>query len=120
MNNVVRNIVDYLSYAYGVDKVYGIRGGYHGFHEKDSFCLDKKGKERQCHPIIELTPELVACWHQDGGTNLGTSRGGFDADKIIKFIEKNKINQLYVIGGDGTHRGAFALVQVVERKSNKK
>ena len=38
------------------------------------------------------------------GTILASSRGGFDLDIIINFLKKNKINQLYVIGGDGTHR----------------
>lgn len=27
-------------------------------------------------------------------------------EKIIQFLEERGINQLYVIGGDGTHRGA--------------
>ena len=37
---------------------------------------------------------------------LSSSRGGFDVEKIISFLVDNRINQLYVIGGDGTHRGA--------------
>jgi 6-phosphofructokinase 1 len=41
-----------------------------------------------------------------GGTLLASSRGGFDLDKTIAFLQTNQINQLYVIGGDGTHRGA--------------
>jgi 6-phosphofructokinase 1 len=40
---------------------------------------------------------------------LGSSRGGFDIEKIRNFIHKHKINNLYVIGGDGTHRGAFRI-----------
>jgi 6-phosphofructokinase 1 len=52
---------------------------------------------------------LVANIHHEGGTCLGSSRGGFDIDKILAFLEKYKINQLYVIGGDGTHRGAFRI-----------
>lgn len=40
---------------------------------------------------------------------LGSSRGGFDIDKIVDFIRKKNIRQLYVIGGDGTHRGAFKI-----------
>ena len=40
---------------------------------------------------------------------LRSSRGGFDIDKILKFILDNDIRQLYVIGGDGTHRGAFRI-----------
>ncbi len=40
---------------------------------------------------------------------MSSSRGGFDIDKIINFLKSKKINQLYVIGGDGTHRGAFKI-----------
>lgn len=38
---------------------------------------------------------------------MGSSRGGFDLEKILDFIKERDIQQLYVIGGDGTHRGAF-------------
>jgi len=44
-----------------------------------------------------------------GGTFLGSSRGGFDLDKIMNFLEKKDIRQLYIIGGDGTHRGAYRI-----------
>ena len=44
-----------------------------------------------------------------GGTIFGSSRGGFDADKIIKALTDKGISQLYVIGGDGTHRGIAVL-----------
>jgi 6-phosphofructokinase 1 len=40
---------------------------------------------------------------------LGSSRGGFELEKILNFLRDKKISQLYVIGGDGTHRGAFAI-----------
>lgn len=52
---------------------------------------------------------MVEDIHHSGGTCLGSSRGGFDLDKIINFLQEKKISQLYVIGGDGTHRGAFAI-----------
>eukprot|EP00957_Ditylum_brightwellii_P117431 8956731-Ditylum_brightwellii.AAC.1 len=61
------------------------------------------------YPPVELTPELVENIHHDGGTVLSSSRGGFDLVKILDFIRSKKIRQLYVIGGDGTHRGAFAI-----------
>jgi 6-phosphofructokinase 1 len=56
---------------------------------------------------VELTPELVANIHHEGGTVLGSSRGGFDLEKILHFLKKHEISCLFVIGGDGTHRGAF-------------
>jgi 6-phosphofructokinase 1 len=57
---------------------------------------------------FELTPMLVANIHHEGGTVLGSSRGGFDLEKILHFLKTKKISCLFVIGGDGTHRGAFS------------
>lgn len=97
LNNVIREITNSLIFTYGIKgKVWGIRGGYKGFYDP-SF------------PPIELTTELVENIHHTGGTMLGSSRGGFDIDKIIAFIQKMSIKQLYVIGGDGTHRGAYII-----------
>lgn len=95
LNNVVREITNALYHLYDIKgKVWGIRGGYKGFYDPE-------------YPPMELTPEVVENIHHAGGTVLASSRGGFDLDKIIAFIKKYKISQLYVIGGDGTHRGAF-------------
>lgn len=88
-------------------KIYGIKGGYKGFYHPET-------------PPIELTPKLVQDIHRQGGTFLGSSRGGFDIDKIMAFIEDKKINQLYVIGGDGTHRGAFLVHEACMAKVGKK
>ena len=60
---------------------------------------------------IDLTLEAVLDIHHQGGSILGTARGGFDIDVIISFLEENKINQLYVIGGDGTHRAAEIIAE---------
>jgi 6-phosphofructokinase 1 len=95
LNNVVREITNTLFNLYGVGgKVYGVRGGYKGFYEI---------------PPMELTPSVVENIHHAGGTILGSSRGGFDLDKILSFLRQKSIKQLYVIGGDGTHRGAYAI-----------
>eukprot|EP00559_Dactyliosolen_fragilissimus_P001379 CAMPEP_0184866258 /NCGR_PEP_ID=MMETSP0580-20130426/21555_1 /TAXON_ID=1118495 /ORGANISM="Dactyliosolen fragilissimus" /LENGTH=582 /DNA_ID=CAMNT_0027365843 /DNA_START=45 /DNA_END=1793 /DNA_ORIENTATION=+ len=97
LNNVVREITHSLYRMYGIKgKVWGVRGGYKGFHDPS-------------YPPMELTPENVEDIHHYGGTVLSSSRGGFDLDKTLHFIKKYEINQVYVIGGDGTHRGAFRL-----------
>jgi len=97
LNNVIREITRSLFYLYGIEgKCYGIVGGYSGFYDPKT-------------PPIELTPDTVRHIHNKGGTMLGSSRGGFDIDKIVDFIKKKDIRQLYVIGGDGTHRGAFKI-----------
>jgi 6-phosphofructokinase 1 len=98
LNNVIRELVNTLKQLYGIKgKVYGIQGGYRGFHDFEQF------------PPIELTPELVQNIHHEGGTVLGSSRGGFDIEKIVAFMKDRSVNHLYVIGGDGTHRGAFKI-----------
>lgn len=97
LNNVIREITRSLFYLYGIQgKCYGIVGGYAGFYDPNK-------------PPVELTPETVRHIHHQGGTVLGSSRGGFDINKIIDFIKKKNIRQLYVIGGDGTHRGCYKI-----------
>jgi len=37
----------------------------------------------------------------------------------VEFIERHRINQVYVIGGDDTHRGAYRLANAVaDRRLN--
>ena len=84
-----------LFYCYGVDQVYGARYGYEGIYKPEAW--------------IRLLPDNVAEIEKKGGTFIGTSRGGFDSAKIIKALVENGINQLYVIGGDGTHRGIYKI-----------
>lgn len=106
LNNVIREIVHTLTYSYGCENVIGVRGGYNGMTDP-------------AYEPIELTIEAVDMCHHIGGSILGSSRGGFDANKIVDFLLKHGINQLYVIGGDGTHRGALALSQeVIKRDLN--
>ena len=87
LNNVVREITRSLYFLYGIEgKVYGIVGGYKGFYDPAT-------------PPVILTPQSVENIHHEGGTFLGSSRGGFDMDKIVEFIKSKNIRQLYVIGG---------------------
>lgn len=99
LNNVIREITNSLHQLYGIGgQVYGIQGGYRGFYDTSPHL----------QPIV-LTPNLVENIHHEGGTCLGSSRGGFDLEKILDFLHRKHIKQLYVIGGDGTHRGAFSI-----------
>ena len=63
-----------------------------------------------------MTIEDVKNLQFQGGTWLGSSRGGFDAEKILAALVKNNINQLYVIGGDGTHRGILFLYEAIRER----
>jgi len=81
----------------------GIRGGFNGLTTND-------------YDVLTLTQDVVEDCHHQGGSILGSSRGGFDIPKMLAFLAKHRINQLYVIGGDGTHRGAFAISQACAEK----
>eukprot|EP01084_Bolivina_argentea_P076657 138951_1 len=93
LNSVIHYLTGMLLQNYGAEKVWGIRGGYAGFYSPST-------------PPLELTVKTVMGLQHIGGTILGSSRGGFDLEKILYFVEERGINQLYIIGGDGTHRGA--------------
>lgn len=104
LNTVIREIVCGLHYMYGVNKVLGIEGGYRGFYARNT---------------IPLTPKIVNDIHKRGGTIIGTSRGGHDTSKIVDSIQDRGINLVYVIGGDGTQKGAAAIFQEIRRRGLK-
>ncbi len=64
----------------------------------------------------KLTEEMVQNIHHEGGTILGSSRGGFDGKMICDSIESYGFNQVYIIGGDGTHRGAFEIFKEMRKR----
>jgi 6-phosphofructokinase 1 len=104
INNVVRGLVLELTRGYGVEHIIGFRYGYAGM-------IPGLGPE----PII-LTPDLVGDIHHEGGTTLGTSRGAQDPQKMVATLERFGIGILFVVGGDGTLRGAIKLVAEIERR----
>ena len=107
MNNVIRELVHALFFLYDANEVIGIIGGFSGF---------AGGNDRE---PLKLTLETVADCHHQGGSILASSRGGFDIDTIIGFLQREQISQLYVIGGDGSHRGAYKIAEeVVKREMN--
>lgn len=57
--------------------------------------------------------------HKRGGTILGTSRGGHDTTKIVDSIQDRGINQVYIIGGDGTQKGAAVIFEEIRRRGLK-
>ncbi|XP_059657123.1 ATP-dependent 6-phosphofructokinase 6-like isoform X2 [Cornus florida] len=104
LNTVIREIVCGLYHMYGVNKVLGIDGGYRGFYSRNT---------------VPLTPKVVNDIHKRGGTILGTSRGGHDTSKIVDSIQDRGINQVYIIGGDGTQKGAAVIYKEIRRRDLK-
>jgi 6-phosphofructokinase 1 len=104
LNNVVRGLVLELVQGYGVNQVLGFRYGYAGLVRKSG------------HGPVRLTPTVVSDIHQQGGTALGTSRGNQDPKEMVDRLEELEIGVLFVVGGDGTFRGAMALTAEIARR----
>ena len=66
--------------------------------------------------MLDLTPSNVSAIDEDGGTILGTSRGSQDPHEIVDCLERMNINSLFVIGGDGSIRGAMQIAAAVAEK----
>lgn len=49
------------------------------------------------------------CVQDRGGSIVGCGRGGGDVPKIVDSIERQGINMVFVIGGNGSHAGANAI-----------
>lgn len=105
LNNVVRGLVFELWFGYGVRRISGFRFGYEG--------LVAKGETP-----MELTPDTVLHIHEQGGTVLGSSRGNQDAEQMVDTLEARGIHMLFVIGGDGTIRGAQQIAAEVRKRGN--
>jgi 6-phosphofructokinase 1 len=107
INNVVRGLVLELAQGYGVRKILGFRYGYEGL-------ISRFG-----HQPLTLTPDSVAHIHHQGGTILGSSRGSQDPGEVVDNLEALGIDVLFVVGGDGTIRGAMQLTAELQRRALK-
>ena len=94
LNNVIKGLVEILSFDYGVKTIYGIRYGYAGLSPKYGY-----------QPIM-LDPDVVDTIHELGGTILGSSRGQQPTDEIVDTLVRMNINILFCVGGDGSLRCA--------------
>jgi len=102
LNNVIRSIVMTSYYQYGSKDLIGIPYGYRGLDPING------------HGFVSLCPDLVENIHREGGTILGSSRGGTDdMEKLVAYLVNTlKVSILYAIGGDGTLRGAIAISEI--------
>ncbi|GAA4962243.1 ATP-dependent 6-phosphofructokinase [Kineococcus glutinatus] len=107
INNVIRGLVSELTTHYGVRRIYGFRNGYQGF-------IPSYG-----HDVVDLNLEVVDGIDGEGGTILGTSRGQQDAGEIADCLERMGISILFVIGGDGTMRGAQKISAELRERGQK-
>ncbi|MBI5575528.1 MAG: ATP-dependent 6-phosphofructokinase [Deltaproteobacteria bacterium] len=104
MNNVIRSLYYALSHNYGLNDIFGVRYGYRGFNLSNGI------------PPVRITRSFVENIHRHGGTALGTSRGPEDPRIIVGLLEREKIQLLFCIGGDGTQKGAHAIHEEAVRR----
>jgi len=102
LNDVIRGLVMVAHYRYRIPRIYGFRYGYAGVAGE--------------HDVLGLTPRIVSHIHEHGGTLLGSSRGPQDPARMVDRMVELEMNVLFVIGGDGTMRGALAIADEVERR----
>jgi 6-phosphofructokinase 1 len=98
-NNVIRGLVMQLHHRYGVERIVGVRYGLRGF-------IPGYGL-----PFVDLGPGMVARIHQLGGTILGSSRGPQDPGAIVDTLERQDVNIVFFVGGDGTLRAAHRVAR---------
>ena len=104
LNDVIRGLVMELKTHYGVSDVVGFRNGFAGL-------VGSLG-----HAPIELSVDRVSKINMQGGTILGTSRGAQDPELMVDRLVELGIDILFVIGGDGSIRGAGKLAAVARRR----
>jgi 6-phosphofructokinase 1 len=102
LNNVIRGLVLELADNYGVTDVVGFRDGFRGLAGPDV-------------TPVPLSRDAVADIHNRGGTVLGTSRGDQDPSLMVETLVRLEISVLFVIGGDGSLRGAAKIASAAER-----
>jgi 6-phosphofructokinase 1 len=95
LNNVIRSIVMSAEFHYRAEKIFGFRYGYAGLVNPDG--------------PIELDSETVSNIHRLGGTVLASSRGNQEPAAMVDGLAALAIDILFVIGGDGSMRGAQAI-----------
>ena len=104
LNDVVRTIALGLQWQYEVKNVWGFKYGYEGMTANPP-----------AEPIL-LTEQVVDEIHLKGGDILASSRGPQNPDEMVDTLVRRDIRLLFVIGGDGTLRGAAALVETIKKR----
>lgn len=107
LNNVIKGLVEILSYDYGVRTIYGIRYGYAGLTARFGY-----------EPML-LDPDSVDTIHMLGGTILGSSRGQQPTEEMVDTLVRMNINILFCVGGDGSLRCARDVAEECQRRNLK-
>jgi len=102
LNNVIRALVMAAEYQYGVRRIFGFRYGFLGLVDPSL--------------AVPLRAQDVAEIHHAGGTILGSSRGPQDPARMLDRLCELDVQVLFVIGGDGSMRGALSIAEEARRR----
>lgn len=80
------------------------RYGFQGFYNKE------------VKPLV-LTKRTVEGIQLQGGTILGTSRGGANIREIVKRLDMWGVDMLFVVGGNGGNAGANAIQEMCAKEN---
>lgn len=105
LNNVIRSLVMSAEFHYRAEKVFGFRYGFAGLARPDGH--------------VELDSELVSNCHRLGGSILSSSRGHQDPVAMVDRLVALGVHILFVIGGDGSMRGALAIADEIRARGLK-
>ena len=108
LNDVIRQLVITLE-EYGVSDIKGVKYGFRGFVEREGDLREP----------INLTSAVVDTIHLNGGSILGSSRGGSDVAEIVDAVQEMDLDFLFVIGGNGSHAGALAIDRLLRTRDYK-
>lgn len=104
LNNVIRSLVLQLHYNYGVREIIGYRYGFQGLNPTRGYAP------------MSLGPDEVRSIHSLGGSLLGVARGAEDVTTMVDTLQRDNVQILFAIGGDGTLRGAHAIYQQIKER----
>lgn len=112
LNNVIQNTVTFLYERYHVRQIFGVPYDFHGFTH------DPKTKEF-LFAWHELDSQSVQHIDTEGGSMLGISRGHSSASVVVDALELQKIDILFVIGGDGTLTAGHEIFQEIQKRNRR-
>ncbi len=107
INDVIRAIVLTLWHHYRVRRIVGFCFGYAGLVDSLGFLP------------VSLNPDRVRHIHESGGTILNSSRGPQEISDMVDTLVRRGIDILFVIGGDGTLKGASAIAAEIAQRGRR-
>ena len=108
LNDVIRGLVLELTVHYGVRRIFGFRNGYQGFVARYGHRVDRP----------DAGPSSAAST-RTAAPSSAPPAAQQDPEEIVDCLERLGVNILFVIGGDGTLRGALTIAEEIARRGLK-